>query len=510
MLLPLDSFKQFGELITHFLNSLAFHRNNRNNYMLAGVLNASEKIHTKEDNTTKYLFTTIYKNTIWQEEDTWKDLIQLIIRCKVKTAQILEIKKTFTDQKKAVNKFVNTFKYLMSDTVITLSKKCKEVTIEWVLKRFTLYFVKLNVQLDIAKRILLYFAHVYSVDHKVIHKLINQLERSKSFPLSESLSHQRACIIMKKIENKMKKCEGSLLCFCLKSSLSFISDLKVLRNLLLLNKKLYSLLMIPICKQVLLKLNIDLPLHHRVQIWETIVDVKNVDVNYEELKMRESLLSKATEGIIKMDVMRSNNKYIDKDSLTRILCSYAQYNKDINYCQGMNFVVSYLYLILKDETKTFNFLVQLIKKYNMQGLYTKDVPLLKQYFHIMSNLITTHYPKMAQLLKNENIKCDFFASTWFLTVFTYSVQFSKEEVPELMLLKIWDRFLTSGWKVVFRLGVYFTGEIEKLLISDCSNLIGVLQEYSKKEFLHANIQNVINAVNKIKVTNSMIESNMIY
>jgi len=57
-----------------------------------------------------------------------------------------------------------------------------------------------------------------------------------------------------------------------------------------------------------------------------------------------------------MDVQRSftNMKhFFDPVILTNILKTYAFFNPEIEYCQGMNFVAGYLYLVFKDEEVAF-------------------------------------------------------------------------------------------------------------------------------------------------------------
>jgi hypothetical protein len=56
--------------------------------------------------------------------------------------------------------------------------------------------------------------------------------------------------------------------------------------------------------------------------------------------------------LIAMDVQRSfhNLRHIVKsDILNNVLKTYAFFNPEIEYCQGMNFVAGFLFLVFRDE-----------------------------------------------------------------------------------------------------------------------------------------------------------------
>ena len=69
----------------------------------------------------------------------------------------------------------------------------------------------------------------------------------------------------------------------------------------------------------------------------------------------DSSLISNVEEVINMDVQRSftKMKQVDPVSLTNVLKTYAFFNPEIEYCQGMNFVAGFLFLVFRDEEKTF-------------------------------------------------------------------------------------------------------------------------------------------------------------
>jgi hypothetical protein len=46
-------------------------------------------------------------------------------------------------------------------------------------------------------------------------------------------------------------------------------------------------------------------------------------------------------------------KIVDPTMLTNVLKTYAFFNPEIEYCQGMNFVAGFLFLVFRNEEQTF-------------------------------------------------------------------------------------------------------------------------------------------------------------
>ena len=70
-----------------------------------------------------------------------------------------------------------------------------------------------------------------------------------------------------------------------------------------------------------------------------------------QLYAMQALRSSVSE-LISMDVQRSfhNLRHIVKpEMLNNILKTYAFFNPEIEYCQGMNFVAGFLFLVFRDE-----------------------------------------------------------------------------------------------------------------------------------------------------------------
>ncbi len=225
---------------------------------------------------------------------------------------------------------------------------------------------------------------------------------------------------------------------------------------------------------------------------------------------KEAPLQKGIDDIILMDVSRSftSNKDIKPAALINILRTYAYYNPEVEYCQGMNFIVGYLYLLLQDEGAAFKFLKAIIERYSMDQLFTENVPLLKKYFYQMDRLMSFHFPQLTAHFRNEGVSASFFTSAWFITLFTYSLQFAKEGRPSETLLAMWDAFLLWGWKAIFKSGMFIIGAMEgRLLESRFDQIMMTLGELPKSKFMQdpETAGLFCERFRNIKVTNGLLE-----
>lgn len=94
-------------------------------------------------------------------------------------------------------------------------------------------------------------------------------------------------------------------------------------------------------------------------------------------------LPKAVSDAIEVDVNRSFNslKKIAPENLNNILKSYAIVNPSLDYCQGMNFIAGFLYVLFERECLAFAVMKELITKFRMSELFNTELPMLKLNFY---------------------------------------------------------------------------------------------------------------------------------
>jgi hypothetical protein len=191
----------------------------------------------------------------------------------------------------------------------------------------------------------------------------------------------------------------------------------------------------------------------RNNFWMNVLRGHNKGVNYrEQLSMTlENLnLIKEVEDVINMDVARSyqNHPHITPDVLKSLLKTYAFFNQDLGYCQGMNYIAGTLYIQLQDEDNAFKCMIGLVERFHLKQLFMKNLPRLKLLFYQLDRLIGILLPDLHEIFKEEMINSSHFSSSWFITLYSSTLQ-NKVDI----LLKIWDMFLIDGWKVIFKTAI---------------------------------------------------------
>lgn len=203
----------------------------------------------------------------------------------------------------------------------------------------------------------------------------------------------------------------------------------------------------------------------RQAIWSYFLNIKENVIDYEALrnKINENTeYIKTVDEVISMDVNRSytNIKNMDQKALKNILRTYAFYNSEIKYCQGMNFLAGFLLMFFKDEKIAFKAFSGLMDKFDMTELFKEDLPLLKLFFYKLDRLISMYLPDLNSHFKDECVQASLYSASWFITLFANTIQFQKSDNINEPLMKLWDFFMVYGYKGVFRTAIFLLKTFE--------------------------------------------------
>ncbi|CAD2213225.1 rab-like GTPase activating protein [Angomonas deanei] len=191
---------------------------------------------------------------------------------------------------------------------------------------------------------------------------------------------------------------------------------------------------------------------------------------YSELPLEDTQL----EGVIERDLDRTFPTHRKFDSgangegqqaLRRMLRAYANYNRGVGYCQGMGFLAATLLLQINEEERAFWCFCSLMEEeeYNLKSLYEPGFPMLQCYFSVFEGLMKKTNKKVYHHVREvHGVESSYYATHWFLTLFTYYLNFG-------LISRIWDMFLCEGWKIIFRFAL-------ALLKIDQQRLLGAATE----------------------------------
>ena len=238
----------------------------------------------------------------------------------------------------------------------------------------------------------------------------------------------------------------------LKNVSKYFED-KDLINIFYLNKNTSKAL---IKKVYLQRLSNDkITLKKRIRIWKAFLKYNNLKKIYIYENIKKDIQNKKIktkyDQLIELDTRRTNFKRNVNESRKKIeyilkACAYTANN--IGYCQGMNFILSFLYEINQNEEDCFYIMLGLLTITDFMEIFVGDLNKLKIFFYILEKLIYLKLPEIYECLKIYNVSMNYFSSPYFITLFT-NVYPSFSEIENKVLIKTWDFFIIQGWKSFF-------------------------------------------------------------
>ena len=252
----------------------------------------------------------------------------------------------------------------------------------------------------------------------------------------------------------------------------------------------------------------------RLYIWQNILGVREI----KKKNKYQDILSKANnekvKKLITLDVARTSvndekKKEEIKQKLTNVLLAVSQFSDDINYYQGMQYIVLFLLEIYGEEESFYLFLSFFLNtEYSL--LFEKDLQKLKIFFYVFKRIISLFEPELSSYLNINNMKPDLFLPPWFITLFAGTHHFLRKiEDNTPVIIRVIDYFLLYGWKSMMSIGCAllhsFEGYIMKL---DYEGLMRfLLNDILKKDFFSNKNKEIIEkSMDEFKISKKLISN----
>ncbi|XP_059611667.1 growth hormone-regulated TBC protein 1-A [Phlebotomus argentipes] len=178
--------------------------------------------------------------------------------------------------------------------------------------------------------------------------------------------------------------------------------------------------------------------------------------------------------MIKIDLPRTfpNNIFFPdvQSQLFNILVAYAHLNKDVGYCQGLNYIAGLLLIVTKDEEGTF-WLLRHIVEVIAPNYHTKSMSGLIVDIGVLNELLKVRVPDVHAHTKMLGLPWAVIVTKWFICLFA-------EVLPTETVLRIWDCLFAEGYKILFRVSVTLIMRHRDTLMAteDISQLANVFRE----------------------------------
>jgi ankyrin repeat protein len=159
-------------------------------------------------------------------------------------------------------------------------------------------------------------------------------------------------------------------------------------------------------------------------------------------------------------------------ALYNVLKSYAIYDAEVGYCQGMSAIVALLLLYFSEE-ESFWILVKVLEDWQMREYYKPGMVGLTKSFKVLEELLLKKSPSVYQKLNEDEIQLSSFVPRWFMTVYGGSI-------PLSIRLSLWDLIFFDGPHVVFSTAVGLLDlHKDEILSSPSEDCLRLLQDYNQ-------------------------------
>jgi hypothetical protein len=200
-----------------------------------------------------------------------------------------------------------------------------------------------------------------------------------------------------------------------------------------------------------------------------------------------------------------------KSTLYNVLRTYANCDKEVAYCQGMNFIAAFL-LIISDfnevETHCMMMFLFMFNKTNLgiRGFFMNNFPLLGLYTYQFNHLLEKHFPALKYHFNELEIPNEMWISKWLQTLFTICL-------PLDVLIRLWDCIFAKGLDFLFNFSIALIRVFEPHLlkfkdISDISEYFKCLNPYlnNNSKAVKLEVEPLIKDALSIKISKNLLNT----
>ncbi|TDG52163.1 hypothetical protein AWZ03_001444 [Drosophila navojoa] len=207
---------------------------------------------------------------------------------------------------------------------------------------------------------------------------------------------------------------------------------------------------------------------------------------------------------ISIDLPRTfpDNIHFDakKERLFNILCAYAHHNRDVGYCQGLNYIAGLLLIVTDDEEKSFWLLKHIVENIVPQ-YHSHNMANLLRDLAVFRELVIRRVPAVNRHVEDMNLPYAVIASKWFICIFA-------EVLPVETVLRIWDCVFAEGYKIVFRaaLAMFITHKNDILRCDDIAALATMFRDHMIQDNIVTDCHSFVEAMFSLRLKRNEVES----
>ena len=130
--------------------------------------------------------------------------------------------------------------------------------------------------------------------------------------------------------------------------------------------------------------------------------------------------------------------------LFNVLLAYANYDTQIGYVQGLNYIAAMLLMHIQEEENVFWCLVSILHGKGWRTIYTPEMPKLMHLIDIVEQKLKEDWPNVAEHLERENFTVGAAFSPLFITLYIYQIEHQHA-------MRIFEYFILDGEESLLRI-----------------------------------------------------------
>ena len=180
---------------------------------------------------------------------------------------------------------------------------------------------------------------------------------------------------------------------------------------------------------------------------------------------------------------KKEGKYYNK--LYNVLTKYSNYDKNIGYAQGLNFMFANALLLYENEKEAFFYINGLIKKFSLDKFFAEKNSKLIEEIGKYSKILEKYTPDIVNFFNKKHIYHEFFSTGWILTLFS-NVMDTKN------LFIVWNFMIIYGWKFFYSLVIEILRFYKDTIFHTNENdLNHLMKNLLKDEKFSINLPNIL-------------------
>ena len=197
-------------------------------------------------------------------------------------------------------------------------------------------------------------------------------------------------------------------------------------------------------------------------------------------------------------LFKHGNIYYNK--LYHVLTAYSNFNKNIGYVQGINFLAAHMIYIFENEIDELIFLDALINKFQLDKIMNYEInkEFFEKIFQKINLFLIEKMPKLNEFLNENNLDIDFFTTNWILTLFGNSMD------NEFFIIVL-DYMCIFGWKFVkyFILNILLLYEND-IIYSTQNDLFNIKKNMMRNEKFKNHFAEILKDIQQMMINDEKI------